>query len=88
MLMTALISLPFLFLPWIPGLRDIPKLTRICRIMWGDYYRLVARRRAVGSAAGTGSGIRPAGTGQQLTPSGRPDPARSCQRPAAEPDGR
>jgi hypothetical protein len=45
MLMTALVTLPFIFLPWIPGLRSIPRLTRLHRIMWGDYYRLVERER-------------------------------------------
>jgi hypothetical protein len=45
MILTALVSLPFLFLPWIPGLRDFPRLTRVYRVMWGDYYRLVARER-------------------------------------------
>ncbi len=39
MIMTALVSLPFLALPFIPILRDIPKATRIYRIMWSDYYR-------------------------------------------------
>ena len=42
MLATVLVfALPMLFLPWIPGLRNIPKLTRVYRVMWGDYYRLV-----------------------------------------------
>ncbi len=45
MIAAGLVSLPFLFLPWIPGLRDIPRATRIYRIMWGDYYSMVERRR-------------------------------------------
>lgn len=45
MLMTGLVSLPFIFLPFIPGLRDIPRLTRVYRVMWGDYYRLVEREQ-------------------------------------------
>jgi len=45
MIATALVSLPFLLLPWIPGLRNIPKLTRVYRLMWGDYYRLVEREQ-------------------------------------------
>jgi hypothetical protein len=45
MIMTGLVSLPFLFLPWIPGLRDIPRLSRVYRVMWGDYYDMVERRR-------------------------------------------
>jgi hypothetical protein len=45
MIATAAVSLPFLFLPWIPGLRDIPRVTRVYRVMWGDYYAMVERRR-------------------------------------------
>jgi hypothetical protein len=52
MLCTGVVSLLFLALPWIPGLRDIPKLTRVYRIMWGDYYRMVERRRSGTSTAG------------------------------------
>lgn len=48
MIATGLVSLPFLFLPWIPGLRDIPKLTRVYRLMWGDYYKLVEQEKAAG----------------------------------------
>ena len=46
MVMTGLVSLPFMFLPWIPGLRDIPKLSRVYRVMWRDYYKLVEREQA------------------------------------------
>jgi hypothetical protein len=46
MLMTALVSLPFMFLPWIPGLRDVPRLLGLYKVMWGDYYRLVRRERS------------------------------------------
>ena len=45
MLLTGAVSLPFLFLPWIPGLRDIPKLTRVYKIMWSDYYKSVQRQQ-------------------------------------------
>ena len=38
-IMTVLFALPFIFLPWIPGLRDIPKATRVYRLMWRDHYR-------------------------------------------------
>jgi hypothetical protein len=48
MIMTGVVSLPFVFLPWIPGLRDIPRVTRIYRIMWGDYYQMVERERRDG----------------------------------------
>jgi hypothetical protein len=42
MVATAVVSLPFLFLPWIPGLRDIPKASRVYRLMWSDYYKDVS----------------------------------------------
>lgn len=42
MIMTGVVSLPFLLLPFIPVLRDIPRVTRIYRFMWGDYYRELA----------------------------------------------
>jgi hypothetical protein len=45
MLLTGLVTLPLIFLPWIPGLRSIPKASRLYRVMWGDYYRLVERER-------------------------------------------
>jgi hypothetical protein len=48
MLMTGIVTLPFLFLPWIPGLRSIPRATRVYKLMWGDYYRLVERERGHG----------------------------------------
>ena len=39
MIMTVLFALPFILLPWIPGLRDVPKATRVYRLMWRDHYR-------------------------------------------------
>jgi hypothetical protein len=44
MLLTGLVSIPFILLPWIPGLRDIPKLTRVYKLMWSDYYASVQRQ--------------------------------------------
>lgn len=35
------ISLLFIFLPWVPGLRDIPRLTRVYRLIWREHYRRV-----------------------------------------------
>ena len=43
MIMTGLVSLPFMFLPWIPGLRAIPKKLGLYKVMWSDYYDLVKR---------------------------------------------
>jgi hypothetical protein len=45
MVMTVLFALPFIFLPWIPGLRDIPKATRVYKLMWSDYYQGLRERR-------------------------------------------
>lgn len=45
MVMTAVVSLPFLFLPWIPGLRAIPKKLGLYKVMWSDYYALVKREQ-------------------------------------------
>ncbi len=40
MAMTGLLSLLFLLVPWIPGIRDLPKVSRVHHLMWSDYYRL------------------------------------------------
>ena len=44
--MTGLVSLPSIFLPWIPGQRDVPKGLRVYRLMGSDYYHDVARARS------------------------------------------
>jgi hypothetical protein len=59
MIMTGLVSLPFLFLPWIPGLRDIPKATRLYRLMWSDYYKDVARQQHQESLAKSAPSTKP-----------------------------
>lgn len=46
MIMTAIVTSFFLLLPWIPGLRDIPRVTRVYRVMWSDYYRMVEREQS------------------------------------------
>lgn len=50
-------ALPLLLMPWVPGLRSIPRLSRVYRVMWGDYYRLVEGDRrpedVTGGRAGT-----------------------------------
>jgi hypothetical protein len=56
MLMTGIVTLPFLFLPWIPGLRSIPRATRVYKLMWGDYYRLIERERGRGRRDGSDPG--------------------------------
>jgi hypothetical protein len=44
--MAALLGLLFLAVPWIPGVRSIPKLSRVYRLMWKDYYDLVNEEKA------------------------------------------
>lgn len=39
MLCTAAVALIFLFTPYIPGLRSLPKATRVYKVMWSDYYK-------------------------------------------------
>ena len=52
-IMTVL-SLLLLFLPFIPGLRDIPRRIPVHRLVWREYYRTYApRSRSVADGAGT-----------------------------------
>jgi hypothetical protein len=46
MVLTGVVSIVFMALPWIPGLRDIPRLTRVYKLMWSDYYKSVPREHA------------------------------------------
>jgi hypothetical protein len=41
----GVLSLLLLLVPWIPGLRDIPRWLRVYRIIWRDHYRRVEGRR-------------------------------------------
>ncbi len=43
MLCTGALAVVMLLVPYIPGLRSIPKATRIYRIMWSDYYKSVRK---------------------------------------------
>ena len=43
MLTIGALSLVLLLVPWIPGLRDLPRLVRLYRIIWREYYRDVER---------------------------------------------
>ncbi len=43
MLATGAIAIIFLLTPYIPGLRNIPKATRVYRLMWSDYYKSVRK---------------------------------------------
>ncbi len=44
----TILTLALLFVPFIPGLRDIPRWIPIHRKIWRDYYRETARRRLSG----------------------------------------
>ncbi|MDX6201185.1 MAG: hypothetical protein QOJ83_685 [Frankiales bacterium] len=39
-----LLTLVFVFVPFIPGLRSVPKLTRVYRLIWRNHYRDAASR--------------------------------------------
>jgi hypothetical protein len=39
----GLLTLAFVLLPFIPGVRSLPKLSRVYRLIWRDYYRGVER---------------------------------------------
>lgn len=45
MILTGAVTMLFIFLPWIPGLRNIPHWTRFYKVMWGDYYKMVDREQ-------------------------------------------
>jgi len=60
-IMTVL-SLALLFVPFIPGVRDLPRLVPIHRLVWREYYRTEAQAAApAGKQAAQGAGP-PAGT--------------------------
>lgn len=40
------ISLAFILLPWIPGLRELPRLIPVHRLIWREHYRRMAAGRA------------------------------------------
>ena len=40
----GLLTLAFVLLPFIPGVRSLPKLTRVYRLIWRDYYRDIEKR--------------------------------------------
>jgi hypothetical protein len=42
----ALLTLIFVFLPFIPGLRSIPKVIPVYRLIWRRYYREIEAPRA------------------------------------------
>jgi len=38
-LSVTVMTFALMFIPWIPGLRSLPKLFRVYRLIWRDYYR-------------------------------------------------
>ena len=88
--MTGLATILLLLVPFIPGLRDIPRLIPVHRLVWRSYYRsapgtVSGRRTGDGGPAGpaTGSGTGN-GTGAAAVPEGQ-RPADAVQ--AGEPTG-
>jgi hypothetical protein len=50
-----LLTLGLLLVPFIPGLRSIPRLIPVYRLIWRDHYRRLAEdRRAPPSPSGSG----------------------------------
>jgi hypothetical protein len=47
----ALLTLLLLLVPFIPGLRDIPRLVPVYRLIWRDHYRRLERSRDGGDAS-------------------------------------
>ena len=47
----ALLTLGFVLVPFIPGVRSIPRAIPIYRLIWRDYYRTQAQRNRAGPAA-------------------------------------
>ncbi len=41
----AVLSLAFVFVPFIPGVRSLPRWLRVYRLIWRDYYREAEARR-------------------------------------------
>jgi hypothetical protein len=61
---TSVFTLALMFAPFIPGLRDIPRWIPLHRVIWRDYYREAAKRRAAsGSGSGSGGSAVPKGGG-------------------------
>jgi len=47
----AILTLLLLLVPFIPGLRDIPRLVPVYRLIWRDHYRRLERSRQSGTVA-------------------------------------
>jgi hypothetical protein len=62
-------SLGLLLVPFIPGLRDIPRLVPVHRLIWKDYYR--SQRQSLAAPGRAGPSAEP------VVPGGEPPPART-----------
>lgn len=48
LLTMGVLSLILLLVPWIPGLRDIPRLARVYRLIWREHYRRIETAKLPG----------------------------------------
>jgi hypothetical protein len=46
----ALLSVALVCIPFIPGVRSLPRWLRVYRLIWRDYYRVAEGRAAVAAA--------------------------------------
>jgi hypothetical protein len=53
------LSLCFILIPFIPGVRDIPRAIPIYRLIWRDHYRELARAATKPPGAAGGGGGPP-----------------------------
>jgi hypothetical protein len=71
--MTGLATILLLAIPFIPGLRDIPRLIPVHRLVWRSYYHSgPAAQPGPGPQPGPGSG---SDAGTDAAPDSRPDAA-------------
>jgi hypothetical protein len=44
MLMMGLLSIAFICIPFLPGIRDLPRRIPIYKVIWKEHYRALPRR--------------------------------------------
>ena len=72
MMMMGVLSLAFILIPFLPGVRDIPRWVPLYRFIWRDHYNELRRAGSLraggppgeppGEPPGTGDGVGPAGS--------------------------
>jgi len=82
--MTGLATVLLLLVPFIPGLRDIPRLIPVHRLVWRSYYHSAPGSVAGRPGPGAGSGPGAGGKGAAAVPDGQPP---AGPEPAGEPAG-